>query len=158
VDLGSSADQTAVVRHSGFGPLVVDSAVLGGPDAGNFAIVAGGGDGCTGARLFETDSCNVLLRFTPTTEGSPRHATLVVTPHGRPPVTIDLTGGVGVPPDGFQAGPNPMTFGQRLPLSPSRPGLLTISNAGRVPLTITSVTRPGGGTLFPGDYAVSQNN
>jgi len=154
VDLGSSADQTAAIRYVGFGPLSVDSVSLGGADVGDFAVVV---DACTGALMHQTDVCGVSIRFTPSVLGA-RRATLTVTPHGRTPVVIGVIGGVGVPRDGFQANPNPLKFGQRLALSPSGPGAVTISNGGRIPFTIKTVTLAAGSKLFPVDYKITQNS
>jgi hypothetical protein len=153
VDVGSTAEQTATVRHVGFGPLQVDSVALSGPNAAEFTVLA---NTCTTTVLHETEVCRVSLRFTPTVPGK-RTATLTVTPHVGARLPIPVTAGVGVPPDGFRASPNPMGFGQRLPLSPSGPATLTVSNSGRLPFTVFSVTRPAGGALFPDDYAVSQD-
>jgi hypothetical protein len=126
---------------------------LSGPDVNDFAVVA---DACTRVLMHERESCPIAIQFRPTFPGA-RHATLTVQPAGRAPVDIDLTGGVGVPPEGFTADPNPLAFGQRLALSPSGPGRLRISNQGRLPFTILSITKPGGAALAPGDYAIPQN-
>jgi hypothetical protein len=155
VDLGSSSTQTAAVQHVGFGPLVLGEVVLSGPDVSDFTVVA---DPCTGLVMHETDICGTDIRFTPSVTGD-RHATLTVTPAGRAPVTIDILGGVGVPPDGFTADPNPLAFTPaRLALSPSGPGTVTIGNRGRVPFTITSITRPAGTKVFQNDYTVTRND
>jgi hypothetical protein len=153
VAIGSTSTQTASVHQFGFGQVLIDSVALGGPDAGDFTIVT---DACTEVRLFESELCGVSILFTPTAVGA-RHATLTVTPRGRTPVTIDITGGVGVPPDGFTASPNPLAFGQRLALSPSGPGTVTVRNVGRLPFTVKAVTLPNGGALFGIDYKIVQN-
>jgi WD40 repeat protein len=157
VSLGDSGSQTATVRHVGFGPLGVESVSLDspkGPDGTPEFVV--GTDGCTTVVLNQGDSCGISVTYTPTSEGE-RHATLTVTPVGRDPITVDLTGGVGVPPDGFTAGPNPLDFGQRLALSPSGPRAITVTNRGRVPLGVRQVTLPVGGKVFGKDYRITSN-
>jgi hypothetical protein len=153
VDLGTSAIGTATVRHLGFGPLAVGEVALGGPDVADFAVVT---DACTGVAMYQGEVCGVSIRFTPSAVGE-RHATLTVTPRGRTPVAIDVTGGVGVPADGFRASPDPLAFGQRLPLSTTGPGPVTVSNGGRLPFTVRAVTLPTGGAVFGTDYRIAQN-
>jgi hypothetical protein len=166
MNAGSTAERTAVVRHTGFGPLLIDSVALGGANPGDFTVLIDACTTSTAVPMHETDVCGVSLRFTATVPPGKRQATLTVTPHGRNPLVIPITAEVTVPPvdvppvvppDGFRASPNPMSFGQRLPLSPSGPATLTVSNAGRLPLTVGSVTRPAGGTLFPDDYTISRD-
>jgi hypothetical protein len=157
VDLGDTGTQTATVRHIGFGPLGVESVTLDSPDGpdGNdeFVIVT---DGCATRTMNQADTCGISIQYTPTSEGE-RHATLTIKPAGRDPITIDITGGVGVPPDGFTARPDPLNFGQRLALSPSGPKVLTVTNNGRVPLGVRDVTLPVGGKIFGKDYKITQN-
>src|SRR5207247_33700 len=96
-------------------------------------------------------------QFTPSATGN-RNTKLTVTPArpGATPVRTDVVGGVGVPPDGFTATPNPLPFGQHPALTTS-PGTLTIGNQGRIPFTITAVALPAGSGLFPGDYTITGN-
>jgi hypothetical protein len=164
----------------------LDGVDLGGPDAGDFALVPDQNLCAASDPLVDADSaCAVGVAFTPTAEGD-RHATLTVHPRGRTPVTIDVTGrGVpvdtttttgettgdpgtttgdpgdpgdpGTPPDGFTATPNPLDFGQRLALSPSPLKAVTVRNGGTVPLRVERTTLPVGRALFGGDYRIARN-
>jgi hypothetical protein len=155
VDLGSSSTKTASLQHVGFGPVTVGAtAISTEQDHNDFTVVFD----CVGTTIHEDETCGILVRYTPSVTGE-RHATLTVTAVGRAPVQIALTGGVGVPPDGFTATPNPLPFTPaRLALSRSGPGIVTIRNLGRLPFTIDSLTRPGGTRVFQNDYVITQDN
>jgi WD40-like Beta Propeller Repeat len=157
VDLGSNATRTETVRHNGFGAATITGATLTDNGGGQFTITT---NGCQNVALLQgdagTESCGISVTFTPTAAG-PQHGTLRIDVAGRDPVEVPITGGVGVPADGFVARPDPLDFGQRLALSPSGPKQLTVTNAGRLPFTVRQVRMPVGPTLFGKDYKVVAN-
>jgi hypothetical protein len=99
--------------------------------------------------LQQDGSCLVEVTFTPTTAG-PRSAVLrLVLADGRS-FTVEVHGtGVLAPPAAarFAAGPDPLTFGERLPLSSGPATSVTVTNRGESTMDISSVaidqSKPG---------------
>jgi hypothetical protein len=95
----TSAPHTATVTNSGTNSLYVNSAVVGGNNAGDFQIRK---DSCTGATVEPGKSCIVSIVFSPATRGD-RSAKLVLTNSALDsPQSIALSGtginSVDVPP------------------------------------------------------------
>ncbi|MGH9163233.1 MAG: carboxypeptidase regulatory-like domain-containing protein [Vicinamibacteraceae bacterium] len=90
-----SATKTVMVTNAGEGTLIVDPATLTGDDSTQFTVVDGG---CADAELGAGDSCEIELRFTPTSTGA-KTATLEVPHNGLDsPATVALTGTGVAPP------------------------------------------------------------
>lgn len=134
VKTGDVVAATVRLDHVGIGPLVVESVEVTGSDA--FRL---GEHSCT-AVLQQTGSCWVSVEFAPTEAGD-REAVLHASEF-----TVDIrgTGTVDPPavpgPARFAAGPDPLDFGPRLPLSKGPPSKLTVTNLGGTELTVTEVT------------------
>jgi len=134
VKAGDVVAATVRFDHVGIGPLVVESVEVTGSDA--FRL---GEHSCT-AVLQQTGSCWVSVEFAPTEAGD-REAVLHASEY-----TVDLRGNGTVDPPAvpgparFTAGPDPLDFGPRLPLSKGPPSTLTVTNLGGTELTVTAVT------------------
>ncbi len=164
VEIDDSFEQSVRFDHVGTGPLVVEEIAVDGRDAGDFTV---GGQTCAGEAvvLQQTGSCLVSLEFKPSAEGG-REATLRLTVRGEREFTVDMRGvGTTVPidppppgPDGnarFAAGPDPLAFGQRLPLSTGVEPAVTVTNRGDAALEVSAVTVVS--AVAPNDYAVTTN-
>jgi hypothetical protein len=104
--------------------------------------------------LQQTGNCEVSVTFAPTVEGD-RTGTLRVTLRDGRQFTVPLlgTGSVTVvPPDGprFEAAPDPLSFGDRLLLSDGPTQIVTVTNTGDTPLTVSGITVVS--AVAPADY------
>lgn len=93
--LGSpSPPQTVVATNTGGAPLVIGADALGGANAGDFTIAA---DGCGGQTLAPTQSCTIVVFFTPQGTG-PRTATYTINSNAsNNPTVVALTGAGAAP-------------------------------------------------------------
>ena len=93
VPLGTPSVPIPVTEtNAGWGPLVVSTATLGGPNVSDFAEA---GDTCTGATLRLTNSCTIAIFFTPLAPGA-RNGTLTITDNAvGSPRTVRLIGNAG---------------------------------------------------------------
>jgi hypothetical protein len=149
--LGETFDQVVRFDHVGLGPLVVTDVAVEGSD--EFAV---GAQTCSGEAIVlqQTSNCEVSVTFAPTEAGD-RKATLRVTLRDGRQFTVPLLGkGVKeeVPPEGprFAAGPDPLSFGDRLLLSDGQTQTVTVTNVGDSPLKVGSVSVISG--VAPTDY------
>lgn len=108
-DFGAAADNLTqekmfVIYNTGDAPLSVSQAVIGGPDAGQFAIV-GDQDFCSGQSVPGGGSCILTVRYSPAGQ-SPVSATLTVASDAsnNPSATVNLTG-TGAPANPGPSGP-----------------------------------------------------
>ena len=173
VELGESLSRTVVVRHAGFGPLMVSGLSLSGPDAQEFTLT--GAENCTGATLNPTETCSVGVVFDPVVAGR-RQAVLRVsqpggttdevtlvaegteTPSGEPPEPP----GPAQPPRPAPAGqlvitPDPLDFGGSGPaLVGIGPRIVQVRNTATVPIMVTAVGVLTGTRFTVGDFAVGK--
>jgi hypothetical protein len=158
IEPGSSTSGSAAPRHEGFGPLVVESLIITGPNATDFTVTA---QTCVGRTLQGGESCLVTVRFSPSEVG-PRRAVLEIRYRGTgSPLPIPLSGiGDQQPPRAFTSVPEPLSFGAHLPLSTSPPGEVTVRNTGAAPMTVSAVSIPAdvGAGQFPRDYTIIADN
>jgi len=153
VTVGQTAELTAIIKHNtGFGPLGFDQVSVAGT---GFAV---GGQTCTNAPLNGSDFCRVTVRFTPPdTVAKTGALTLRAKVSGRT-FTVDLRGvgtqAVQKPPQ-FAAGPDPLDFGQQLPLAKNVQKAVTVVNGGASPLVVSGVSITAGQQA--GDFSVSGN-
>ena len=152
VTIGQSADRTATIHHTGFGPLSFDQVAVTGA---GFTV---GGQTCTNAPINGSDTCWVTVRFTPTdTVAKTGTLTLHAKVSGKT-YTVDLRGvgtQVVLKPPQFSAGPDPLDFGQQLPLAKNVQKNVTVTNGGASPLVITGVSITAG--QQNGDFSVAAN-
>ncbi|QUQ62602.1 choice-of-anchor D domain-containing protein [Kutzneria sp. CA-103260] len=152
VTVGQTAERTATIHHTGFGPLGFDQVSVGGA---GFSL---GGQTCTKAPLNGADTCLATVRFSPTdTVAKTGTLTLRAKATGKT-YTVDLRGigaqAVQKPPQ-FAAGPDPLDFGQQLPLAKNVQKTVTVVNGGASPLVIGGVSITAGQQA--GDFTVSSN-
>jgi Tol biopolymer transport system component len=154
---GSSTLGSADLRHQGFGPLLVQSLAISGPNAAEFTLTA---ETCVGRVLQAGEGCLASIQFTPAAVGQ-RHAMLEVRYVGlASPLFVPLTGaGDTQPPRAVTVIPEPLSFGDRLPLTQTPPGAVTVRNTGAAPLTINKVGLPpdAGADKHPEDYTIVQD-
>src|SRR3989441_7892622 len=139
--------QTVTLTNSGTAPLSIATAVLGGADAGDFAL-ASGTTCINGATLAAGANCVLKLTFTPTA-ASARTATVTITDDAADsPQSVSLAG-TGIAPAASLA-PTNLTFGTQRRGTPSPPQTVTLPNSSTAPPSIaTSVP----GAAKHGDYA-----
>jgi Tol biopolymer transport system component len=152
VTVGQTAEQSTTIHHTGFGPLSFDQVSASGA---GFSV---GGQTCTNAPLNGSDKCLVTVRFTPT-DSAARTGVLSLRARGTGKVyTVDLRGAgtqvVPKPPQ-FSAGPDPLDFGQQLPLAQNAQKNVSVVNNGASPLVITGVSITAGQQA--GDFSVAAN-
>ncbi|HTI20366.1 MAG TPA: choice-of-anchor D domain-containing protein [Kutzneria sp.] len=152
VTVGQTGERTATIHHTGFGPLAFDQVVTSG---GVFTL---GGQTCTNAPLNGVDTCLVTVKFTPT-DTTARTGTVTLRAKGSGKTfTVDLKGvgtQVVLKPPQFAAGPDPLDFGQQLPLAKNVTKNVTVTNNGQSPLTVTGVSITAGQQA--GDFSVATN-
>jgi hypothetical protein len=159
VELGDTFDRTVRFDHIGLGPLVVSDVVIDGvAGAGDFTV---GAQTCSGEAvvLQQTDNCEISVSFAPAAAGD-RKATLRLTLRDGREFAVPLVGKGSeqpAPPKGarFAAGPDPVSFGDRLLLSTGAEPAVTVTNVGGSPLTVSKITLLS--TLAPNDYAVASD-
>ncbi|WP_188316765.1 choice-of-anchor D domain-containing protein [Solihabitans fulvus] len=163
VVVGDTSTKTLTVNYgNGFGPLTLGQVTIGGAQAGDFTIDA---QTCQGRTLHAGDSCLVSVRFTPAATGD-RQGEVSLSRRDAPASTIPARG-TGVPPSQpppppigpqFHVTPDPVVFGEQLPLSPSPTATVTVSNTGdtNLPLGDVAVSQdPAPAT--PGDFTLPHN-
>jgi hypothetical protein len=145
-NVGVSASQTITLSNSGNAALTIAGIAISGTNATDF----GSTNNCAGS-VAASSSCSIVVTFTPGAPGN-RGALLTVTDNAGGPAgatqTVALTGvGVGVPTAGIST--TSLTFGSIAVGITSAPMVVTLSNSGTGPLTISSIVI--GGTN-PGDF------
>jgi hypothetical protein len=158
IEPGNSTIGSTTLRHVGFGPLLVESITISGPQATDYSVDP---QTCIGTTLHAGQSCPVPVRFTPSGLGL-REATLQVQYHGsRSPLVLPLLAIAELnPPRVVTFTPEPLAFGPNLPLSTSPPADVAVQNTGNAPLTISAVGLPtdAGPEQFPADYRIIGEN
>src|SRR3989454_4906518 len=118
-----------------------DPAVLGGANAGDFAL-ASGTTCINGATLAAGANCVLNLTFTPTA-ASARTATVTITDDAAgSPQSVSLTG-TGVTPPTATLSATSSAFGKQRVGTTSAAQTVTLTNSGGAPLNLTSITITG---------------
>ncbi|MPZ16404.1 MAG: choice-of-anchor D domain-containing protein [Luteitalea sp.] len=145
----ASGTEMVTVTNVGGGTLTVDAAALAGDHPGQFTIA---GDGCEGAQLGASETCDIDLEFTPASAGG-KTATLEV-PHNGPesPATVALSGEGTLPPTWTISGTIQDASGAPLPDVPV--GLTGTSDAGTTTTaqgtyTFANLAEGGSYTVMP---------
>jgi FtsP/CotA-like multicopper oxidase with cupredoxin domain len=135
----SSTSWTITIGNSGPAALTINSIVLSDANPADFTL-----NNQCGAAINSGRSCTVRVRFAPTAIGV-RTASLVVSTSdlGTPQASVALTG-TGTAP-ALSATPTTLTFSSALNTA-SAPQVVTVSNLGTSPLTITSINLGGTNT------------
>jgi Tol biopolymer transport system component len=163
VKLGKHKDRTVTVTAQGFGPVSVGRTTVTGTDGTDFVVTA---SACAGKVLHDSDTCSLVMRFTPAGAGARTGTIAIATgkggyPRTDPVLIQDLTG-TGVKPKGppaikgsLAATPTSIDFGTVLPMAPGKTHIVTVTNTGGQGLTVTTIAIADG--TVPGahvDYTV----
>ncbi|HEX2298718.1 MAG TPA: choice-of-anchor D domain-containing protein, partial [Pseudonocardiaceae bacterium] len=158
VEPGESTVGSTTLRHVGFGPLPVQSATIAGPDGAEFAL----GETCTETTLHAGESCPATVRFSPAPDSAGQHlADLIVGYRGSgAPLVLPMLGIADEqPPRVVTFTPEPLSFGDKLPLSLNPPVDARVNNTGNAPLTINAVQIPAdaGPAQNAADYRITRD-
>src|SRR2546426_673652 len=130
--------RTVTLTNSGTAPLSIATAVLGGANAGDFAL-ASGTTCINGATLAAGANCVLNLTFTPTA-ASARTATVTITDDAADsPQSVSLAG-TGIAP-AVTLAPANLAFGTQRVSTPSPVQTVTLTNSGTAPLDRTSAVQ-----------------
>src|SRR2546428_781114 len=145
--------QTVTLTNSGTAPLSIATVVLGGANAGDFAL-ASGTTCINGATLAAGANCVLNLTFTPTA-ASARTATVTITDDAADsPQSVSLTG-TGVTPPTATLSATSSAFGNQRVGTTSAAQNVTLTNNGGAPLNLTSITITGAQAA---DFAFAAGN
>ena len=114
-------------------------------------------ESCAETTLHTGDTCPASVRFLPDTAGQ-REAQLGVGYRGSgAPLVVPLLGIADPqPPSAVGFTPDPLSFGDKLPLSTNPPGDVTVENTGTAPLRINAVGLPPTPDQNPLDYRITK--
>lgn len=134
----TSTTRTVTVSNTGDATLVLGTLSIEGVNPGDYAKA----ESCSGASIAAGSSCIVSLAFTPSAIGA-RSAVLAIPNNAAgSPHQVTLSG-TGVGDGRISASPNPLEFGNTVVTTTSAPRVLTVTNTGGGPLTITSTPISG---------------
>lgn len=141
----TSPAQSVTLSDTGNTSLTISSIALSGANAADFAQTndCGSGVGVNG-------SCTMMVTFAPSAAGS-RSASLLVTDNASgSPQTVSLNGTGVTPATTISLSASSLAFGQENMTATSVPQTITLSNTGKVTLSISNLTVAGAN---PGDFA-----
>ncbi len=141
----NSSAQTVALTNGGTAALSVNSIVISGPNAGDFAVA---GKTC-GVSLAVSASCTIAISFDPTATG-PRTATLTITDSAGSPLIVALSGTGAVV--SASVSPSTLTFPPTAPNTTSAPLTVTLTNGPSLPINVNSITISGANTA---NFAIS---
>ncbi|MFN8512849.1 MAG: choice-of-anchor D domain-containing protein [Chloroflexia bacterium] len=134
----TSAAQTVTLTNTSDGPLTISS--VGSSNAA-FHV---GADTCTGATLPAGSSCQVSVTFRPTATGQQTGSLVFNTTVGSGQQSISLTGlGVAAATPTIGLSATTLSFGAQQVGTQSITQMLTLTNTGNVPVTISAVVLNG---------------
>jgi FtsP/CotA-like multicopper oxidase with cupredoxin domain len=136
----TSAPQTVTLTATGLSSIAVSVA---GADAGDFAQT----NTCAGS-ILALVPCTISVTFTPAAVGARTASLSILTSTSPVPLTVSLAGN-GVAPVA-SVSPTTVSFGNQLLNVTSAPTPVTLTNAGTLPLTVSSLALAGAN---PGDFA-----
>src|SRR5205807_1755724 len=149
----TSVGQNVTLTNNDTAPLRIATAVLGGANAGDFALASG--TACiNGATLAAGANCVLTLTFTPTA-ASARTATAIITDDAAgSPQSVSLTG-TGVTPPTATLSATSSAFGEQRVGTASPAQNVTLTNTGGAPLNLTGITITGAQAA---DFAFAAGN
>jgi hypothetical protein len=149
VGIGVGQGRDITIRNNGTSSQTLGQLTITGANPGDFSL---SNDTCSNTTLAPGATCTVRVIFTPTAAG-PRSATLTA-PIGTTGQTMNVPlTGIGAPPN-VQVSPTPVDFGEVIVGQTSPDKVVTITNGGPGPVTITEVTLTSGAP----DYAIKSND
>ena len=149
----TSTAQGVTISNTGNSPITFTSFVLGGANAGDYAISF---NNCpiNPATLPAGNACSINATFSPSAVGS-RTASIAVTDNATgSPQSISLTGTGRTPVKSLSFSPSPVTFGTVNTGSNSAVSL-TVTSSGNTAVTLTSIAISG---VNAADYSITSNN
>ncbi len=134
----SITDLVLTISNSGAGNLIISS--ISNPST-PFSISA---NNCSGAVLTSGNSCQITVRFSPTTAGS-FNSSVAITSNDpdTPTLVVNIFGTANIVPPDISVAPVFIDFGNLRIGTTSAPRTITVSNTGGSPLRISSVRYPG---------------
>ena len=146
----SAAAQTVTLTNSGTAPLTINTIIIGGTNSGDFAETTN-----CGASLAVSASCSISVTFTPAAAGTRTASLYVIDNSGNSGSTQTVAlSGTGVAEPLAAVSPTSLTFSSQALNTASPAQTVTLSNAGAVALTISSIAI--GGTNAA-DFATTNN-
>ncbi|MEW6417183.1 MAG: choice-of-anchor D domain-containing protein [Nitrospirota bacterium] len=137
VMVASSSDQNITVTNNGTGNLTISSVTS--PSA-PFSIT---NNTCLGASISAGATCQITVRFAPTSTGTFNSSTTISSNDpDTPNVTVTMTG-TGVGQTNIQVNPTSINFGTYRVGTTSSPSTVTVTNTGGADLVISSIQYPG---------------
>ena len=145
-----SASQTFTISNTGRQASGAASVVLGGTDKAEFQVTA---DGCSAQSLVANGSCQITVRFGPTTLGA-RSASLTVSasPGG---AAVAQLAGTGITQGTVAITPDSHAFGSIQQMTPGTSQVFTVKNAGQATTGLLTATISG---TDGGDFTISANS
>jgi hypothetical protein len=143
----TSAAQSVTLTNTGNAALTITSIAMTGANSGDFAQT----NTCpvSPTTLAAGANCKVNVTFDPTASGT-RNASMTITDNAaNSPQSVSLTG-TGTAPAVSLGGTTSLNFGNQLVGTTSAAQLITVTNTGTGPLTITSIAVTGTNS---GDFA-----
>jgi uncharacterized delta-60 repeat protein len=143
--IGESNGSLVTCTNLGPADLTITSIALAGSHGTDFSATTGA---CLGVTLVVATSCQIAVGFSPSAAGS-RWALLRVIHTGIDILDLVELRGQGIPEvvvagtPAFAAEPDPVDFGELLARSLSPAQLVTVSNVGDAPMSITAVVVDG---------------
>jgi hypothetical protein len=144
----TSTNMGFVVKNTGAGALVIGTPTIDGANAGDF--VFGPGNTCAGASLAANATCQVLVRFAPTTTGTRTASVTIPTNAAGSPSTVALSG-TGIAPQA-DVTPTSIDFGIGTVGVSSGPQVVTLANQGTADMHVSGLSLSG---AAPGDFTTS---
>jgi hypothetical protein len=142
ISVGTTATLNVAVSNTGAADLTILTVTSPGSV---FTIV---GNTCLSGPIIPGGSCSISVKFAPASNIIYNsNFTITSNAFNAPSVTVNLTG-TGAPAPNITASPNPLTF-PNVPVNTTQSQNITVTNNGSAPLTITSVTNPGGDFSMP---------
>lgn len=142
----TSVTQTIQLSNTGTATLTITSVTLTGTNSGNYSIFS---NPC-GSSLLQGASCNIGIRFTPSSVGL-RTANLIFTTNAASSPDNAALSGTGVAPIASFSPPI-LAFPAIYVGQPNGPLAITLTNTGNVTMTISSISVAG---TNPGDFSQS---
>jgi hypothetical protein len=133
----SSTPQDVTVRNTGDGPMTVTSVVRSGTGGSQFGV----SNTCVGTPIAAGSTCTVSVAFAPTVVGSYTPSVTIRTNAGDQVVALSGTA-TGVIPT---LSSSSIAFGDQQLTTTSSPHTVTLTNAGNIPMTLSSIVRSGTG-------------
>ena len=133
--VGSETQRSVTITNIGSADLILTNLIISGAGAENFTV-----SGCSSSTIAAGSSCELIVKFSPTTASSLPASLFVYHNAASFPKIIDLVGETAVASIGI--GPQQLTF-EDVNIGSTAQRQVSISNTGTAPLIINSLTITG---------------